>query len=161
MTIPLIVLAFGAMFSGFLPFHALVTSDGLPFEAHIDWSVAIPSVLIGVLGIAIATLMYRKTTDLPAKMANAFGASYKWAYHKFYMDEVYLFVTRKIIFAHISAPVAWFDRHIVDGFMNLVARTVENTSMSIKGMQSGRIQQYGYVFVTGAIALVLIFVYLW
>ncbi|HNW55283.1 MAG TPA: NADH-quinone oxidoreductase subunit L, partial [Bacteroidales bacterium] len=101
------------------------------------------------------------TTDLPAKMANAFGASYKWAYHKFYMDEVYLFVTRKIIFAHISAPVAWFDRHIVDGFMNLVARTVENTSMSIKGMQSGRIQQYGYVFVTGAIALVLIFVYLW
>ncbi len=161
MTIPLMVLAFGAMFSGFLPFHALVTSDGLPFEAHIDWSVAIPSVLIGVLGIAIATLMYRKTTDLPAKMANAFGASYKWAYHKFYMDEVYLFVTRKIIFAHISAPVAWFDRHIVDGFMNLVARTVENTSMSIKGMQSGRIQQYGYVFVTGAIALVLIFVYLW
>jgi len=161
MTIPLMVLAFGAMFSGFLPFHALVTSDGLPFEAHIDWSVAIPSVLVGVLGIVIATLMYRKTTDLPARMANTFGSMYKWAYHKFYMDEVYLFVTRKIIFARISTPVAWFDRHIVDGFMNLVARTVENTSMSIKGMQSGRIQQYGYVFVTGAIALVLIFVYLW
>lgn len=161
MTIPLMILAFGAMFSGFLPFHDLVTSDGLPFEAHIDWSIAIPSVLVGVLGIALATMMYRKITDLPAKMASAFGSMYKWAYHKFYMDEVYLFVTRKIIFAHISTPIAWFDRHIVDGFMNLVARTVENTSMSIKGMQSGRIQQYGYVFVTGAIALVLIFVYLW
>ena len=102
-----------------------------------------------------------KTNAMPDKVASAFGSTYKWAYHKFYMDEVYQFVTKKIIFARISTPVAWFDRHIVDGFMNLLATTVEKTSMSIKGMQSGRIQQYGYVFVTGAIALVLIFVYLW
>jgi hypothetical protein len=45
--------------------------------------------------------------------------------------------------------------------MNLVARTVDNTSNLIKNFQSGRLQQYGYVFVSGAIALVLIFVYLW
>jgi len=161
MTIPLMILAFGSIFAGFLPFHALVTSDGLPFESHIDWAIAIPSVLIGLAGITIATVMYMKSNTLPARVASAFGNTYKWAFHKFYMDEVYLFVTRKIIFARISTPVAWFDRHIVDGFMNLIARTVENTSISIKGMQSGRIQQYGYVFVTGAIALVLIFVYLW
>jgi NADH-quinone oxidoreductase subunit L len=72
-----------------------------------------------------------------------------------------MFVTHKIIFNRISAPVAWFDRHIVDGFMNLIARVVENTSNLIKDFQSGRIQQYGYVFITGAIALVLIFVFLW
>jgi hypothetical protein len=45
--------------------------------------------------------------------------------------------------------------------MNLIARVVENTSNLIKGFQSGRVQQYGYVFVTGAIALVIIFVFLW
>jgi NADH-quinone oxidoreductase subunit L len=161
MTIPLMVLAFGSIFAGFLPFHALVTSDGLPFEAHIDWSVAIPSILIGLTGIGVATFMYMKSNALPDKMAGAFGSTYKWAYHKFYIDEVYLFVTKKIIFGYISTPVAWFDRHIVDGFMNLIARTVENTSKLIKGFQSGRVQQYGFVFVTGAIALVLIFVYLW
>jgi NADH-quinone oxidoreductase subunit L len=77
------------------------------------------------------------------------------------MDEVYLFVTHKIIFRYISAPVAWFDRHIVDGTMNLIGNTVEKTSGLIKGMQSGRVQQYAYVFVTGAVVLVLIFVYLW
>jgi len=77
------------------------------------------------------------------------------------MDEVYIFVTKKIIFRFISEPVAWFDRHIVDGFMNLIARTVQNASNMIKDLQSGRLQQYGYVFVTGALALVLIFVYLW
>jgi NADH-quinone oxidoreductase subunit L len=161
MTIPLMVLAFGAVFAGFLPFNELVTSDGLPFEAHLDWSIAIPSVLIALLGIGGATAMYMKTNGLPDKLAGVFGNGYKWAYHKFYMDEVYLFVTKKIIFAYISRPVAWFDRHIVDGFMNLVARTVDNTSNLIKNFQSGRLQQYGYVFVSGAIALVLIFVYLW
>jgi NADH-quinone oxidoreductase subunit L len=161
MTIPLMVLAFGSIFAGFLPFHALVTSDGMPFEAHIDWSIAIPSVLVGLVGIAIATMMYFKVSLLPDKMANNFGSFYKWAYHKFYMDEVYLFVTKKIIFRYISEPVAWFDRHVVDATMVGIATTTEKTSHLIKGMQSGRIQQYGYVFVTGAIALVLIFVYLW
>jgi NADH-quinone oxidoreductase subunit L len=105
--------------------------------------------------------MYRKTNSLPDKLAGVFGNGYKWAYHKFYMDEVYLFVTKKIIFAYISAPVAWFDRHIVDGFMNLVASTIQSLSNLIKNFQSGKLQQYGYVFVTGALALVLIFVYLW
>ena len=161
MTIPLMVLAFGAVFAGFLPFNELVTSDGLPFEVHLDYSIAIPSVLIALLGIGIATAMYRKTNSLPDKLAGVFGNGYKWAYHKFYMDEVYLFVTKKIIFAYISVPVAWFDRHIVDGFMNLVARIIQNASDLIKNFQSGRLQQYGFVFVTGAIALVLIFVYLW
>ncbi len=161
MTIPLMVLAFGSVFSGFLPFHKLVTSDGLPFEAHIDYAVAIPSVLIGILGIVVATLMYRKVTTAPVRLAAGFGHFYTWAYHKFYMDEVYLFVTHKILFNLVSRPVAWFDRHIVDGFMNLIARTIEQSSHLIKGFQSGRIQQYGYVFVTGTIALVIIFIYLW
>ncbi|MHC1775670.1 MAG: NADH-quinone oxidoreductase subunit L [Lentimicrobium sp.] len=161
MTIPLMVLAFGAVFSGFLPFHKLVTSDGLPFEAHIEYAVAIPSVLIGILGIVIATLMYRKESNSPARLATGFGNFYTWAYHKFYMDEVYLFMTKKVIFNYISRPVAWFDRHIVDGFMNLIARVIERSAYLIKGFQSGRVQQYGYVFVTGTIVLVIIFVYLW
>ncbi len=159
MTIPLMILAFGSVFSGFLPFHNLVTSDGLGFESHIDWMIAIPSILVGVVGIAIATVMYKKETALPDKVAGTFKYMYKWAFHKFYIDEVYLFVTKKIIFNYISRPVAWFDRHIVDGTMNGIAGLVQFASVSIKGLQSGRVQQYAFVFVTGAIALVLIYVY--
>jgi len=76
------------------------------------------------------------------------------------MDEVYLFVTKKILFNLVSRPVAWFDRHIVDGFMNLIARVIERSAYMIKGFQSGRIQQYGYVFVSGTIVLVIIFIYI-
>lgn len=161
MTIPLMVLAFGAVFSGFLPFNELVTSDGLPFEAHINYSVAIPSVLIAAFGILIAYLMYRKESLIPARIATSLGAFYRGAYHKFYMDELYLFVTHKIIFRYISQPVAWFDRNIVDGTMNLIGHSIEKASYLIKGFQSGRVQQYGYVFITGAVALVIIFVFIW
>ncbi len=160
MTIPLMVLAFGSVFAGFLPFHNLVTSDGLPFESHIDWLIAIPSVLIGVLGIVVATVMYKKETAIPDQVAGTFKHLYKWAHHKFYWDEVYLFVTRKIIFQHISKPIAWFDRHVIDATMNGIAGITQYTAYAIKGFQSGRLQQYAFVFVSGTVVLVLIFVYL-
>ncbi|MBI5010294.1 MAG: NADH-quinone oxidoreductase subunit L [Bacteroidia bacterium] len=161
MTIPLMILAIGSVLSGFIPFSKLVTSDGLPFESHIEMAVAIPSVLIGLAGILIAYIMYSKETAIPDKLATTFNYSYKWAYNKFYIDEVYLFVTKKIIFRHISTPIAWFDRHIVDGTMNLIALVTQLVSFRIRGFQSGQLQKYGYVFVTGAIALAIIFIYLW
>ena len=160
MTIPLMVLAFGSVFAGWLPFHNLVTSDGLPFESHIDWLIAIPSVLIGVLGIVVATVMYKKENPLPDKMAATFKHLYTWAHHKFYWDEVYLFVTRKIIFRLISQPIAWFDRHVIDATMNGIAGIIQYTAYTIKGFQSGRLQQYAFVFISGTVVLVLIFVYL-
>jgi NADH-quinone oxidoreductase subunit L len=160
MTIPLMILAFGSVFSGFLPFSRLVTSDGVPFESHIKWSVAMPSIIIALAGIAVAWVMYRKETTLPDRLASTFKHSYKWAYNKFYIDELYLFITKKIIFKRVSQPVAWFDRHIVDGTMNGIAWVTQTVSNRIKGLQSGQLQQYGFVFVSGAIALVLVFIYL-
>lgn len=161
MTVPLIVLAVGAAFSGFIPFHNLVTSDGKILEADIEWTVAIPSILIGVLGIFIAWIMYRKETTIPDKLAATFKYGYKWAYNKFYFDELYLFVTKKIIFRYISVPVAWFDRKIVDGTMNRIAELTHQVSYRIREFQSGQLQKYAFVFISGAISLVLILIYLW
>ncbi len=161
MTIPLIVLATGAAVSGFIPFNKLVTSDGRGFETAINLAVAIPSVLIGLLGIGIAYVMYRKESPIPDKLAATFKYSYKWANNKFYIDEVYLFVTKKIIFRYISDPIAWFDRHIVDGTMNTIANLTQNISFRIREFQSGQLQKYAFVFVTGAIMLAILFIYLW
>ena len=160
MTVPLIILAAASVFSGFLPFSSLVTSDGVPFKSHIELAVAIPSVLIGIAGIAVAWLMYKKETSLPDRFASTFKLTYRWAYNKFYIDELYLFITKKIIFKRISAPVAWFDRHIVDGTMNGIAWVAQSVSYRIRGFQSGQIQKYAFVFVSGVIALVLVFIYI-
>jgi NADH-quinone oxidoreductase subunit L len=57
-------------------------------------------------------------------------------------------------------PVAWFDRHVIDGTMNAISNVVHITSEKIKGLQSGQLQKYAFVFVSGAIVLILVFVYL-
>jgi len=161
MTIPLIILALGAAFAGFIPFHDLVTSDRRPFEIHTEWGIALPSILIAVLGIAVATFMYRKKTEYPHKIAESLGGFYRLAYRKFMVDELYLFITKKILFNNVSRPVAWFDRHIVDGAMNGIAYVTNVASDKIKGLQSGQLQHYALAFVSGAVALALLFVYLW
>ena len=161
MTIPLIILAVGSTFAGFIPFSKLVTSDGLPFETHTEWSIAIPSVLIALVGIGIATMMYMKKSETSKKISGALGIFYKAAYNKFYIDEIYLFITKKILFNYVSRPIAWFDRHIVDGTMNQFAYVTNVVSDRIKGFQSGQLQQYALAFVSGVIALALLFIYLW
>jgi NADH-quinone oxidoreductase subunit L len=161
MTIPLMLLALGALFAGFIPFAKLVTSDGKSFVAHLDLAIAIPAVLVGLIGIAVATLLYRKETNIPETISKSLGGFYKAAYKKFYVDELYLFITKKIIFNYISRPVAWFDRHIVDGSMNGISFVTNQVSDRIRGFQSGQVQQYAWVFVTGALALTLAFIYLW
>jgi NADH-quinone oxidoreductase subunit L len=161
MTIPLVILALGSAFAGLIPFSKLITSDGQPFESHIERAVAIPSVLVGLLGISIAWIMYKKYSNIPDKVASAFRLGYKWAYNKFYIDELYLFITKKIIFRYISEPVAWFDRHIVDGTMNTIATVTQVTSFRIRKFQSGQLQKYAFVFVSGAILLGILMIYLW
>ena len=161
MTFPLIFLAAASALTGFIPFSKYVTSDSLPFESHIEWMIAIPSILIGVLGILIAMWFYKKENGIPEKMAAVFRHLYKWSYNKFYIDEVYLFVTKKIIFQHISRPAAWFDRHVVDGTMNGIASATNRSSTGIRGFQSGQLQKYGFIFVSGVIILVFVFIYIW
>jgi NADH-quinone oxidoreductase subunit L len=105
-------------------------------------------------------VFYRKETNLPDRIYKALGGFSTAAYHKFYIDEVYLFITKKIIFNYISRPVAWFDRHIVDGTMNQMAFVTNEAANRIKRFQSGQLQQYALVFVSGVVLLTLLFTYL-
>ncbi len=159
MTLPLMFLAVASVFAGYIPFHHLVTSDKLGFVTEMNYMVAIPSVLIGLLGIAMAWILYKKESEVPAKLAKSWGVLYTATYNKFYFDEIYLFVTRKIIFNYISRPIAWFDRHIIDGFMVGIGLTTEKISYQIKGMQSGQLQHYAFAFIAGTLALALSMIY--
>lgn len=159
MTIPLIILAIFSIFTGFIPFSKFISADKLPFETHIEMPIAISSVVIALIGIGVATYMYMKKSDKSDVVASKFGVFYTWAYHKFYFDELWLFVTRKIIFNGISKPIAWFDHNIIDGFMNSLAFVTNGVSNKIKGLQSGRIQQYAATYLLGGLVLVVIFAF--
>ena len=161
MTFPLMFLALMSIIAGYIPFSTLVTADKVPFEAHLNIPLAAIAVGVGFLGILLAYLFYKKPSGLADKVSNAFGSLYTWAYHKFYFDELYLFITKEIIFKRISAPFAWFDRHIVDGTMNLIGNSTVASSRGIRKLQSGRVQDYAFAFIGGAVVLAMLFIYHW
>lgn len=160
MTVPLILLAVASVLAGFVPFHNLVTSDGKAFHTVFHWMIAIPSVLIALVGIGIAIWFYKKQNSIPDQVAQGIKRIYDIVFHKFYIDEIYLFITHKVIFNFISRPVAWFDRHIVDGTMNLIGDTTVYGSNLIKKMQSGQIQWYIWFFTSGVLLLAFLLLYL-
>ena len=157
MTVPLVFLAAVTLAAGWIPFGNFVSSDGQAYSIHIDWSVAAVSLCVAAVGIALATWMYlREDRKVADSLAVRFSGLHKAAYHRFYIDEIYQFVTHKIIFACISTPIAWFDRHVVDGFMNLLAYVTQKFSLVIRGMQSGYVQRYGIWFLGGALGLAIV-----
>ncbi len=163
MTLPLVILAVVSCVAGFVPFGFLVTWNGKPmYEGsasfltnlqHLDWSVAGISLAVAIVAIIIATVMYRKENPLPAKMKNVLPALWDWCYHRFYWDELYMFITHKIIFGCVSRPIAWFDRHIIDGAMDGLAAVTNKASVAIKGLQSGKVQMYVWFYLVGALLL--------
>lgn len=163
MTAPLVILAAISCVAGFVPFGNLVTWNGhqmFPGESsfwtnlqHLDWTVAAISLAVAIIAIIVATVMYRKENDLPAKFKNALPALWDWCYHRFYWDELYQFITHKIIFGCVSRPIAWFDRHVIDGAMNGLAYVTNKASVAIKGFQSGKIQMYVWFYLAGALLL--------
>ena len=161
MTFPLMVLALVSLFGGFIPFSKYISADRIGFEAHLNYPLAAIAVSVGLIGIGLAWLFYKKENDLASKFVNSFGVFYKWTYHKFYIDEVYLFVTKNVIFNRIASPVAWFDKKIVDGTMEGIGNKTVLISKKIKGMQSGKVQDYAFSFVAGVVLLALVFIYIW
>ena len=159
MTFPLIFLAVVTCLAGFIPFGHFISSNGESYSIHLDLSVAVTSVVIAIISIGIATWMYKNAKQPVANaLAKRFNGLWTAAYHRFYIDDIYQFITHKIIFRCISAPIAWFDRHVVDGFFNFLAWATNTTSDEIRGFQSGQVQQYAYVFLCGALALILLLV---
>jgi NADH-quinone oxidoreductase subunit L len=161
MMLPLVLLAVGAAAAGFIPFGEFVSSDGKALESkfHLEFSIA--PVAIGLAGIFIAMWLYKKQNANPDKLASSLSGLYKAAYNKFYIDEIYLFVTKKVLFNLIGRPAAWFDRNVVDGMINLTGNATQNISEGIKKVQSGKVQQYAIYFLAGVIVLATLFIYVW
>ena len=166
MTLPLIVLTVITVgvgvyttLGGFLEwcgsFGRFVTANGKDYTIHFEKQVAITSTVIAILAIALATYIYKgEKQPVADRMYAAFPRLHRWAYKRFYMDEVYQFITHRIIFARVSKPIAWFDRHIVDGFFDFLAWGTHSLSYQIRNLQSGSVQQYALVFFLGILLVV-------
>ncbi len=156
MSIPLIFLAAVSCVAGFIPFGKLVTWNGAPYTIHIEPAVAATSLTVAVVAILLAAKMYMKKNDIPTKVKNLCPGLWTAAYHRFYWDEIYQFVTHKIIFGIICRSIAWFDRHVIDATMDGFAWLANKASWSIRGMQSGNVQAYVLWYFLGALAIICV-----
>ncbi|MBK8365608.1 MAG: NADH-quinone oxidoreductase subunit L [Bacteroidetes bacterium] len=156
---PQIVLAFGSVLAGFIPFSNLVTSDGVSLETHTNWSFSLLPIAMSSIGILFAIYFFMKDDDKAVVLAARFGSIYTSLKRKLYIDEIYNFVTKRIIFNLIAQPASWFDKHIVDGFINTIGKATQVFSFTTSGWQSGRIQSYSAWFLAGTLALLIIALY--
>lgn len=160
MSVPLIILAaitvLVGIWSMFGSFGSFVTAAKTDYHIHLDWKIAGTSIAVALIAIVLATVLYKKPSETPTKMAQRMPGLYKAMFRRFYIDEVYLFITKKIIFNNVSRPIAWFDRHVVDGAMDGMAWITAWTSEKTKSFQSGEVQWYAYVFLLGTLLITVL-----
>ncbi|MBN1310054.1 MAG: NADH-quinone oxidoreductase subunit L [Anaerolineae bacterium] len=207
MNLPLVVLAFFALFAGYIGvhegfpvlgkllgsnfFHRFVGSTLLeePEALAFNWTPVLMSIGIALSGLLVGWLVYawrplKAGAEDPLK--KLLGPIYTLLENKYYIDElyelvfirpsqwvaeqvVYLLLDKRVIdgFLHFVARAAeWlafrnkdFDTYVVNGFGDSVAEGIGRTGDSFKYVQSGRVQQYLAVAVTGVLVLVGVFVW--
>ena len=168
MTVPLIILSVITVgvgvyttLAGFLgwggSFGQFVNAEGTNYVIHFDHKIALTSTIIAILSICLATYIYKGGQQpIADRLYKTFPRLWRAAYKRFYQDEIWQFVTHKVIFRCVSMPIAWFDRRVIDGTFNFMAWGANEAGESIRPWQSGDVRQYVVWFLTGAVALTLI-----
>jgi len=161
MTFSIVALTIPTLGAGLLEhfFTGEVVASGLAYAdhlAHPSWLPVVAS-LVGISGIGLAWGFYgHGQTERADEWRQRFGPVYLLVQNKFYIDEIYLFITRRIIFQGIATPVKWFDRNIVDGTMNLCGWILQLGGKAVRLAQNGQLQLYLGVTVLGFVALLFL-----
>ena len=171
MLIPLAVLAIGAIFAGWLGFDWFVGERTVEFwgnsilvleshkaleNAHHSplWVKFLPLV-VGILGIALAYLMYMFAPGLPHALAAGFQRTHRFLLNKWYFDELYDRIFVKPCFSLGRGFWKAGDGQLIDGVgPDGVAAAVLNIARRAGALQSGFLYHYAFAMLLGVAALV-------
>ncbi len=161
MTAPLMVLAFLAVTAGLIGMPWLKENiytflyHGHPHHVVFNMKIAVSSNLVALGGILLAFMIYYLKAVKAETMMKVSGPLYKLSKNKWYIDEIYMFLIRKLFFTS-SEVIKWFDRHVVDGLVNLFAFLTRFGGVKLKYTFTGRVQNYALVVFAGTLAVVLL-----
>lgn len=156
MLVPMLLLAVPTVCAGVLA-KPLFLDHVLPpgasaGEHHAPLWIPVMASVIAILGILLALVLYgRRTPDL----ADEAKGLRKVIMQKFYIDEVYSYLTHAVIFRWIAAPLKWFDDHVVDGLINVQERIAQHFAAKARSVQNGLLHIYIGVLMMGFILLIL------
>jgi NADH-quinone oxidoreductase subunit L len=165
------VLAFGALFAGFVQVPGVdetITRFLDPVFADSPLTEIVPSTAaawlglaigaaISVTGIAIAYWLYVLRPGTTAALIERFGALHTFLYNKWYFDEaIDLLVVRPALAVGRFANRV-FERLVVDGLITGTEETVRGAGGVVRVLQNGFVRSYALLLVAGFAGLALYF----
>ncbi len=166
MTIPLAILAVGAVAAGWIGISPLLGGEhadkfaaflapvlGEP-EAHgthaEEMMVMFISIMCGVIGIFGAYYVYLRDTSIPERVLANFRGVHRVLWNKYYVDEFYdLTVIRPTMWVAENVIVRVTDGRIIEGIVNGVPRGIGALSGVLRKAQTGVLHHYGSAMAVG------------
>ncbi len=164
MTIPLIILAIGAISAGWVGIPAALGGSNViahffePVLGHPhvtathseEYMVMAISVAGALLGIFVSWIFYSLKPEIPKNLAEKFKGIYTTLWNKYYIDELYDFIiVRPSKWIASSILVAVMDGKIIEGIVNGVPQTIRNFGERLRKLQTGHLQHYAISMAIG------------
>jgi NADH-quinone oxidoreductase subunit L len=171
MTLPLMVLALGALFAGVLGHESFVGEGMAEFwskailildkhEAmhnahHVPALISLLPTVAGISGIALAYVMYMFVPSLPGLTARLAPGVHRFLLRKWYFDELYDFLFVRPAFRLGRAFWQGGDGALIDGVgPDGVAAAARGIAKRVGALQSGYLYHYAFAMLIGLAACV-------
>ena len=170
MLLPLVPLALGAIFAGFLGYELFVGHDMAQFWGdsifilpthtamenahHVPTWVKLLPIGLATAGVAMAYLAYTFIPSLPGMVASRFAPIHKFFFNKWYFDELYdkIFVKPSVKIGSLLWQRG--DKDTIDGFgPDGITALILRISQSASRIQSGYVYHYAFAMMIGIVVL--------
>ena len=147
MSFPLWVLALASMAIGvyFTLHHPEEAVEAPRWLAPLATGVAIS-------GVVLAWATFQRRIVNAESLARATGPLRTAAAHGFWVDEAFVAVYRGVLMA-LAGLVGWIDRYLVDGVLNVVSAWTVSGGDVLRGIQTGKVQDYVLAVAAGVVAV--------
>jgi len=130
-------------------------TSGIAANRGLEIMLMVISVLVAILGAALAWVLYVSKPYLPQQIAARLGGLYDAVLNKYYVDELYaaLFVKPLV---DGSTDILWqgVDRKVIDDSINDAADGARHVSDNVRHMQSGNLRSYaGWIAAGSAVTI--------
>jgi NADH-quinone oxidoreductase subunit L len=159
MLAPLVILAILSLGGGFIKIPDFLSTFFPASELPEDFSLTVIASSAGLLGIALAWMMYVARPGMADSFAGSIKGLYTFVYNKYCVDELYDAAIVKPLVSG-SRVVLWkgMDAGFIDGMVNGVGARARNFGSLLRLMQSGNIRSYATWVLLGSVAVIAVIV---
>ncbi len=171
MWVPLVVLAVGALFGGFVGLPHILGPNyfaqflepvfgghELEISATLEWTLIATSTIAALIGIFIALRFYAGDTKIPAQLARDYPSLYNLLANKYWVDQIYDYT--------LARPGRWLanafwldvDGRVINGFADGLGHAFRNIGQRVRSLQGGYARGYALAMLIGIVVVIAVVV---